>query len=58
MLLAKKKVGGGLCLCINYKELNVNTVNDAWPLPKINELLSYLNGAYIFSKLDLHDGYH
>ena len=38
--------------------LNSNIVIDAWPFPRIDELLSYLYGMHIFSKLDLYDGYH
>ena len=56
--LQKKKGGGGLCLYINYRALNSNTVNDTGPLPISDELLSYLYGTYIFSKLDLHDGHY
>ena len=44
MLLAEKKGGGGLCLCINYKALNSNIVNNALLLPRIDKLLSHLHG--------------
>ena len=40
VLFAKKKDGGGLCLCDDYHSLNANTVTDAWPLPHIADLLS------------------
>lgn len=58
ILFAEKKGGGGLRLCIDYRSLNSNTVTDSWPLPRIDELLARLNGAKVFSKLDLRDGYH
>ena len=45
----------GLHLCIDYGAFNSNIVNDAWPLPRIDEFLSHLHRAHIFSKLDLHD---
>ena len=41
-----------------YRQLNSNTVVDAYPLPCIDKLLSRLDGAKVFSKLDLCDGYH
>ena len=58
VLFAEKKGGGGLRLCVEYCSLNANTVADAWPLPCIDDLLSQLKGARVFSSLDLWDGYH
>ena len=58
ILLAKKKGGGGLRMCIDNRSLNSNTITDLWPLPRIDEMLARLRGAKYFSKLDLRDGYH
>ena len=58
ILFAEKKGGAGLCICTDYWSLNSNTVTDSWPLLRIDELLARLKGAKVFSKLDLHDGYH
>ena len=58
MLFAEKKGGGGFYLCINYHSLNANTVTEAWLLLCIDDLLSCLKGAGVFSSLDLWDGYH
>ena len=58
VLLAENKVGGGLCLCVNYHALNANMEIDAWPLLYIDDLLSGLKGAKVFSSLDLYNGYH
>ena len=53
-----EKGGHGLRMCIDYRSLNSNTVSDAWPLPRIDDLLSRLRGATTFSKLDLRDAYY
>ena len=37
--------------------LNKNTIVDPYPLPHIDELLSRLQGAKYFSRLDLSDRY-
>ena len=58
ILFAEKKGGGGLHMYMDYRSLNSNTVTDSWLLPRIDELLARLKGAKVFSKLDLHDGYH
>jgi hypothetical protein len=38
ILFAKKK-DGGLRMCIDYRMLKAQTRNDAFPLPRIDELL-------------------
>ena len=45
-------------MCIDYRALNGQTCSDVYPLPRPDELLQRLNGAKVFSKIDMRDGYH
>ncbi|CAK1585469.1 unnamed protein product [Parnassius mnemosyne] len=45
-------------LCVDYRELNVNTVRDHYPLPLISEQLDQLAEAKYFTCLDMAAGFH
>lgn len=53
-----EKKDGSLWPCIDYRGLNDITVKNRYPLPLITTAFENLQGATIFSKLDLHNVYH
>ena len=45
LIVVVKKKDGSLRLCVDYKQLNDQTVKDSFPLPRIEEALEALSGA-------------
>jgi len=56
VVLVRKK-DGSLRMCIDFRKLNGRTVKDAYPLPRITELVDHLAGARWFCALDLKWGF-
>ena len=57
VLLVEKK-DGSLRMVVDYRGLNEVTIKNKYPLPMINDLFDRLQGAKVFSKIDLRLGYH
>lgn len=56
IVLVKKK-DGKYRLCVDYRDLNKEVVRDRFPLPLIDDVLDSLQGAKVFSKMDLENGF-
>jgi hypothetical protein len=57
MVMVKKKEGSWP-ICLYYRRPNKMTIRDKFPIPIIDELLYELQGAILFTKIDLHSRYH
>lgn len=51
------KKDGSLRMCIDFRGLNQRTIKDAYPKPRIDEILDSLANVEIFSILDATTGY-
>ena len=56
IVLIKKK-DGSLRLCVDYRRLNAVSETDAYPMPRIDDLIDQLGKATVFSTIDLTKGY-
>ncbi|XP_060067160.1 uncharacterized protein LOC132547420 [Ylistrum balloti] len=52
-----RKRDGKLRFCVDYRGLNAVTLQDAYPLPRVDDSLDALSGATWFSTADLMPGY-
>ena len=57
ILFANKK-DKTLRLCVDYRQLNRVTIKNRYPLPRIDDFFDQLRRALVYSKIDLHTGYH
>lgn len=53
-----KKRNGELRMCTDLRSVNKQIVMECHPLPKVQDLLAKLDGAKIFTTIDLKSAYH
>ena len=52
-----KKPNGQHRPVVDFRSVNAVTAPDPWPLPRIDDIFSSLNGSRLFSTIDLNNGY-
>jgi len=57
-LVAVPKSNGDVRVCVDMRRANAAVIRERHPIPTLEETLQALNGAAVFSKLDLLWGYH
>ena len=57
-IIVVPKGDGGKHFVIDYRALNKVMRKFVWPMPKVEDIFSQLNGVKYFSTLDLRAGYH
>ncbi|XP_070054649.1 uncharacterized protein [Nicotiana tomentosiformis] len=53
-----KKKDGFIPICIDYRQINKVTVKNKYPFPRIDDIFDKLQGARVFSEIDLRLGYY
>ncbi len=51
------KTDGSVRFCVDYRKVNAVSMFDAYPMPRVDELLDRLDTARFYSTLDLTKGY-
>ena len=57
-IVTPPKKDGSIRLCIDLREHNKAIIRERHNMPTLDELIHDLNGATVFSKLDMSSGYH
>ena len=58
LIVLVKKKNGQIRLCVDYRKLNKVTIKDAYPLPRIDDILDTIGDAKYFTTLDTVSGYY
>ena len=57
-LVVTPKKNGDVRICVDMRRANQAISRERHPMPTVDDLIHTLNGATVFSKLDLRSGYH
>jgi hypothetical protein len=57
-VLFVEKKDGTQRMCVDYRSLNEVTINNKYPLLRMEDLFDQMKGASVFSNIDLRSGYH
>lgn len=57
-ILLRKKKNGSYRFCVDYRKLNMKIVKDRYPLPLMDDVIDDLSGNYVYSNLDLKNGFY
>jgi len=53
-----KKKEGSYRLCVDYRKINSKIINDAFPLPRVEDVLTKAAKFQVFTRLDLKSGFY
>ena len=57
-IVCVRKRDGGLRLCCDYRKLNLKTIPEQQPIPRVQDILDNLGGQKWFSALDMSQAYY
>ena len=49
---------GSLRVTIDFRMVNKNVINDAYPMHRVEDQLEAMSGSSVFTTLDITKGYH